>query len=108
MHELLDPQFKDIASVYATQFAGMVRKEIPVAFLCQARERLVNLIRQELDKDEKRFLLSMKQGEPEWDILGIKHLKELPALQWKLQNIRRMEKRKQADALKKLQRVLDQ
>ena len=107
MHELLDPQFKDIASVYATQFAGMVRKEIPVAFLCQARERLVNLIRQELDKDEKRFLLSMKQGEPEWDILGIKHLKELPALQWKLQNIRRMEKRKQADALGKLQRVLD-
>ena len=107
MHELLDPQFKDIASVYATQFAGMVREEVPVAFLCQARERLVNLIRQELDKDEKRFLLSMKQGEPEWDILGIKHLKELPALQWKLQNIRRMEKRKQADALGKLQRVLD-
>ena len=108
MHELLDPKFKDIASVYASQFAGMVREEVPVAFLCQARERLVNLIRQELDKDEKRFLLSMKQGEPEWDILGIKHLKELPALQWKLQNIRRMEKRKQADALKKLQRVLDQ
>jgi len=107
MHELLDPQFKDIASVYASQFAGMVREEVPVAFLCQARERLVNLIRQELDKDEKRFLLSMKQGEPEWDILGIKHLKELPALQWKLQNIRRMEKRKQADALGKLQRVLD-
>ena len=107
MHELLDPQFKDIASVYASQFAGMVREEVPVAFLCQARERLVNLIRQELDKDEKRFLLSMKQGEPEWDILGIKHLKELPALQWKLQNIRRMEKRKQADALGKLHRVLD-
>jgi len=107
MHELLDPQFKDIAAVYATQFAGMAREEVPVAVLCQTRERLADLIRHELDKDEKRFLLSMKQGDPDWDILRITHLKELPALQWKLKNIRRMEKCKQADALEKLQRVFD-
>lgn len=106
MHELLDPQFKDIADVYATEFAGMAREEIPVAVLCQTRERLVELVRQELDKDEKHFLLSMKQGEPDWDVLRIAHLKELPALQWKLKNIRQMEKRKRVDALEKLQRVL--
>lgn len=48
----------------------------------------------------------MKQGEPEWHVLGIAQLRELPALQWKLQNIRRMEPGKRKTALGKLQEVL--
>ena len=107
MHELLDPQFKDIAKVYAGEFAGMTREEVPVAALCETRERLVTEIRKNLDADEKRFLVSIKRGEPEWDALGIAHLRELPALQWKLQNIGRMEKGKRKTALEKLQKTLN-
>lgn len=55
----------------------------------------------------KRFLLSMKQGEPDWDVLGIPHLRNLPALQWKLQNIRRMNADKRAKMLEQLRRVLE-
>ena len=66
----------------------------------------MTLIREDLDSDEKRFLLSIKRGEPEWDTLGFSHLKELPALQWKLMNIRRMDKRKHAEALDKLKETL--
>jgi hypothetical protein len=66
----------------------------------------VSLIREGLDADEKRFLVSMKQGEPQWDALGIAHLRELPALQWKLQNIRRMEADKRKTALAKLKAAL--
>jgi len=106
MHELLDPQFKDIAKPYAEEFAGMAREEVPVAALCETRERLVALLRQGLDADEKRFLLSIKRGEPDWDALGIAHLQELPALQWKLQNIRRMDEGKSKTALGKLQKAL--
>jgi predicted nucleotidyltransferase component of viral defense system len=106
MHELLNPQFKDIAKVYAGEFAGMPREEVPLQALCETRERLVVLIREGLDVDEKRFLVSMKQGEPEWDVLDIAHLRELPALQWKLQNIRRMEPGKRKSASGKLQEAL--
>jgi hypothetical protein len=67
----------------------------------------VSLIHKELDADEKQFLVSMKQGEPKWDVLGIAHLHELPALQWKLQNIRRMETGKRKMALAKLMTALD-
>jgi len=49
----------------------------------------------------------MKQGEPDWDGLGIPHLRDLPALQWKLQNIRRMDAAKRAKMLEKLRRVLE-
>jgi predicted nucleotidyltransferase component of viral defense system len=106
MHELLDPQFKDIAKVYADEFAGMTRDAVPVQALCETREKLVSLIREGLDADEKRFLVSMKQGEPQWDVLGIAHLRELPALQWKLQNIRRMHADKRKTALAKLKTAL--
>jgi hypothetical protein len=64
------------------------------------------LLREGRDADEKRFLVSLKRGEPEWDVLGIAHLRELPALQWKLQNIRRMEPGKRKAALDKLSKAL--
>ena len=106
MHELLDPQFKDIARVYAGEFAGMTREEVPLQALCETREQLVVLIRKGLDTDEKRFLVSMKRGEPDWDALGIAHLRELPALQWKLHNVRRMDDGKRKTALEKLDKAL--
>jgi len=108
MNELLDPQFKDIAKIHAGEFAGMTREEVPLAALCETRERLVSQIREDLDTDEKRFLMSIKRGEPDWDALGIAHLRELPALQWKIQNIRRMEEGKHKIALEKLQKALEQ
>jgi len=106
MHELLTPQFKDIAKTYADEFAGMAREEVPLEDLCETREQLVRQIRHDLDADEKRFLLSVKRGEPDWDALGIPHLRDLPALQWKLQNIRRMDDAKRHLALAKLEDAL--
>lgn len=107
MHELLDPQFKDLAETYASEFAGMAKEEVPVSVLAETLPRMVGLIRVGLDADEKRFLLSMKQGDPDWDVLGIPHLRDLPALQWKLQNVRRMDAAKRAKMLEKLRRVLE-
>ena len=107
MHELLDPQFKDLNAAYSTQFAGMCRQPVSLPDLLAVREQLVTLIRSTLSPAERRFLISMKQGEPDWSILGIPHLSELPALKWKLQNIGRMDRRKHALALDKLRRVLE-
>jgi hypothetical protein len=106
MHELLDPQFKDITKVHADEFAGMARDEVSVEALCETRELIVTVLRDGLDDDEKRFLVSMKRGDPEWDALGVAHLRELPALQWKLQNIQRMEAGKRKAMLEKLQKAL--
>ncbi len=106
MHELLDPKFKDLQQVYDTEFAGMARDPVPLIRLYQTREQLVAQIRRSLDADEKRFLLTLKQGEPDWDALGILHLRDMPALQWKLHNIRRMAPAKRAQMLAKLERIL--
>ena len=85
----------------------MAKEQVPVSVLTETLPRRVGLIRGGLDADEKWFLLSMKQGKPNWDVLGIPHLRDLPALQWKLQNIRRMNADKRVMMLEKLRRVLE-
>ena len=52
---------------------------------------------QGLTADERQFLLSLVAAEPEWSLLGVPHLEQLPGLRWKLQNLERLRK---ADARK--------
>ncbi len=106
MHELLDPHHKDLRRVYDDQFIGMVEEDVPLEALYEARERLVSMLRLGLEENERRFLLSLKRGEPDWNALDIDHLEDLPALQWKLLNIRRMDEGKRSAALAKLEHVL--
>lgn len=86
--EVLDPVRKPLAEVFEAQFAGMARIPVTVAELDAAREAMIRQISDALTTEEKNFLLSVKLGEPDWDLLPIPHLSELPALQWKLRNIR--------------------
>jgi hypothetical protein len=60
-----------------------------------------------LTKDERAFLLSLKTGEPQWDLLGISNVEQLPGVQWKLANIRKMPAAKRRMELQRLQRALD-
>ena len=55
--------------------------------LLAARERMVQELQRSLDPNERRFLLSLVNGQPEWPLLGIAHAKHLPGIRWKLQNL---------------------
>ncbi|MFC2079069.1 nucleotidyl transferase AbiEii/AbiGii toxin family protein [Candidatus Bipolaricaulota bacterium] len=106
MHELLNPHFKDISDLYLNHFQGMTDEEIPLETLINIQHQIPLLIRQSLDNDEREFLISVKRGSPKWDILGFNHLSDLPALQWKLLNIARMDRTKHAESLRKLEKAL--
>jgi len=106
MNELLSPRIKDIKDVYEEQFVGLSQIDVTLDKLCEIQRGLAGVLVRALDDDEKAFLLSMKHGTPEWNRLGIEHLKQLPALQWKLLNIRKMSPDKHREALEKLTRTL--
>lgn len=106
MNELLAPTWKDIGEVYQNDFQGMTLEEIPFSDLLEARNKLLESIKQGLSNEEKQFLLSVKKGEPEWNLLGISGLEKLPALQWKLLNIKRMAEAKREEAYQKLEAAL--
>ncbi|MBI4524043.1 MAG: nucleotidyl transferase AbiEii/AbiGii toxin family protein [Deltaproteobacteria bacterium] len=106
IHELLDPKRKDVRRIYENEFAGMPVEEIAYKDLIAAREKLIEALKKDLTDDEKTFLVSIKAGEPNWSVLGIKDIEKLPAIQWKLANIRKIGAKKRGELLGKLKRTL--
>lgn len=106
MAELLRPQFKDISAIYAGEFANMAETDVPLEELVAVRERLVELIHQGLTDSEKGFLLSFKNREPDWALLELDDVSELPAIEWKQINLAKMPDAKHKLALGKLKEVL--
>ncbi len=109
MAELLAPGYQSLQGPFNNEFIGMTRVTVTIKELEETRERMVSLIRKTLTPAERRFLLSMKEGNPEWDLPALPDLEKLPALQWKVRNILRLmeNKAKHQAAVEKLRRTLE-
>ena len=107
IHELLNPKAKNVRRIYENEFAGMTVDSIPYQDLIAARDTLIETLKKELTGGEREFLVSLKAGQPKWTSIGIEGVKYLPAVQWKLANIRKMSAKKQTELLEKLKRVLE-
>ncbi|MCP3475733.1 nucleotidyl transferase AbiEii/AbiGii toxin family protein [Bradyrhizobium sp. CCGUVB1N3] len=92
VHEVLFPSMRDIRQEFEHNFIGMTAEPVELGALLAARERMAHELQQELTADERRFLLSLVAAEPEWNLLGIPHLEQLPGVRWKLQNLERLRK----------------
>jgi predicted nucleotidyltransferase component of viral defense system len=91
VHEVLFPTPHDISREFTQNFQGMTVEPVQLEDLLAARERLMRELPEQLDSDERHFLLSVVTNRPEWGALGIEHLEHLPGLRWKLQNLQRLE-----------------
>jgi hypothetical protein len=92
IHEVLFPTLQDIRQDYDQNFVGMTTEPVTLEALLAARERMLHESQNGLDASERQFLLSLVTNQPEWDLLGIEHLEQLPGLRWKLQNLQRLQK----------------
>jgi predicted nucleotidyltransferase component of viral defense system len=92
VHEVLFPQIRDIRHDYVSNFEGMTTDPVPLDALLETRERMVRQIHRELDDGERRFLLTLVRAEPDWSLLGIPHLEQLPGLRWKLHNLAQLKR----------------
>jgi len=107
MSELIRPNFKPIGDLFDNHFVGMTRDPVELADIEAARTRLFDWVLNALTENERRFLFSIKQGEPDWTLLPFEGLEQWPAIQWKLHNIRRMSPRSHSKALNRLRAALD-
>jgi Nucleotidyl transferase AbiEii toxin, Type IV TA system len=106
MAELLQPNRLPLESAFEREFLGMSRISVSCDELLAVRDRLVDLLTQELSTDERLCLLSIKELQPNWSLLGLTGVQLLPAVQWKLQNLAMMPPQKHLLAVRKLQQVL--
>jgi predicted nucleotidyltransferase component of viral defense system len=104
--DMLSPSLQPIAATFEGQFLGMTLMPVTVPELEQTRTTMISLIQSRLTERQRQFLLSFKRGEPDWGLLNLTGVADLPAVQWKLQNVRRMAPAKREQALERLRRVL--
>ena len=80
MVEILNPQQKDTRDIFEKEFKGMITENITFEALEMTRHDLVAILREELTPDERRFIVSVKQGQPRWGLLEFEGIKDLPAV----------------------------
>jgi predicted nucleotidyltransferase component of viral defense system len=111
-HELLSPRLKPFAEqerIFRTEFEGMVAVagHIDYSQLSEVIPKLLEVIKKQMTANEKQFLLSCAEGDPEWGKIPFSHIKDLPALHWKLLNIKKMDQQKLTQACKALENCLE-
>jgi hypothetical protein len=84
----------------------MTLEPVELKDLLAARDEMLRLIHKGLKDKEKKFLLSLKDGEPDWSLLSLPGIERLPGLLWKLENIRRMNAKKRQEQSALLRKVL--
>jgi len=106
MAEVLAPNRKDIAEEFERTFAGMTEAPVDIAELVRAREDLIGGVHAALTEADRRFLLGVKLGEPDWGLVGLPDAAALPAVQWKLANLGRLEAARRQALADRLRAVL--
>ena len=109
LHELIDPNLLPLDKAFAQEFEGMTVEHVPLETLIEARERLIEEIRARITGAAAEFLLSIHDAEPDFDLIGLPAAASLPAIRWKLLNLRKLIERnpeKHADRRARLEAAI--
>jgi len=93
VHEVLFPKALALEPAFTNEFAGLTNDEVALHVLERIQERVMTQLPRALTQRHLDFLLSLARAEPEWDLMPFAHLQRLPALQWKLLNLRKLKTR---------------
>jgi hypothetical protein len=93
VHEVLFPKRLSLAPAFTNEFIGLTDDAVELPMLEQTQERLMAQLPRSLTSIHRNFLLSLVRAKPEWELMPFAHLQHLPALQWKLLNLRRLKAR---------------
>jgi len=102
--EILNPNLLDIRQTYETDFIGMTTDAVALENLIETRYELIRTVNAMMDERDKKFLVDFKEGHPDWSYFSVPHIKNLPAVRWKMHNLGQvdtMERQGMADRLRK-------
>ena len=109
VHEVLAPNNKELSKPYGNEFVGMTREMISLQSLDATRERLKSDLMAGLQPRHREFLLGLVRCTPDWSLMQCGHLAELPAIKWKLLNLRKFRDQKPegfAEQIRKMEQLL--
>lgn len=106
MSEVLSPTRKEISEEFLRGFEGMTDAPVEIADLVAAREALIDEMVGKMPDEHRWFLISFKQGVPDWDLLGIPEASYLPAVRWRQQNLDKLPAGERNALVSRLKEVL--
>lgn len=106
MAEVLAARSKPFTAEFQRGFVGMTAEPVAEAELLAVRDRLKEIVVGEMSKALRRFLVSFERGEPEWDLLGLPSISELPAVQWRQHNLDSLTAERRAELVAQLEALL--
>ncbi len=106
LYELLNPNLKDIEEIYTKEFLNMTAEPISLSDLLEAREQLLQSVQTSLTDTDKAFLLSVKKRQADWQLFCYPEAQHLPAIKWKLYNLKKMNTTVHQHAIQKLEKFL--
>ena len=90
VHEVLFSRDQDMTQAFENEFVGMARDPVTLDELIAVRQRLRSDLPAKLTEKHRRFLVGLVEGKTDWSLMACPHLRELPAIQWKLQNLAKL------------------
>lgn len=107
--EVMAPNWQSLDETFYKEFDGMTFKTVDLEDLISVRPAMLVALQTHFTLQDRAFLLSFKQGNPDWSLFDFPEVAELPAIRWKLQNIAKLAENqdKHAAQLLKLEAVLD-
>ena len=91
-HEVLFGPAKSLGDSFDREFSGMTSYKVSLAELEDVQRKVREELPKQLDEGERRFLVSLVSNAPDWSLIGIPHLKDMPAIRWKLTNLERLKR----------------
>ncbi len=106
MAELLAPQAQDMEPLYRAELEGMTYEPVQLEQLRETLQHWIREIHAAMTDADRRFLLALKQGTQDWRDFSLPEVERLPAIQWKMFNLARMNPAKRRQATAKLKEIL--
>jgi predicted nucleotidyltransferase component of viral defense system len=106
--EIMNPRWKDISQVFQSEFKGMTFEPVTLEDLIAIPEKMIQGLKDNFTQQDYDFLISFKKGAPDWTLACSEKIQYLPAVQWKLLNIRKMPKQKQLESIGLLEKTMNQ
>lgn len=105
--EILAPVRKDISQEFARGFNGMTSTTVSLDELLEVREKLIAEIVGKMPIAHREMLISFCLGQPDWSLLDLPHVANLPAVKWRIENLAKQNKQRRDEQFAHLKAVLD-
>ena len=106
MGEVLSGRVKDLANEYRNGFDGMTDEVVAIEDLIKTQDEMIDALIGNMPEHHREFLIGFERGEPEWSLLKIDRLADLPAVRWRQRNLDKLKPEQRTALVELLQSSL--